>query len=129
LLAKILKDAGWTYDGSAHTWNNAPAKQTLDTITLRTSNVPELKNIASAVKKSWEQLGIPSQSSSTSQATFRKILSDHANMARSYTAWSLDATKTSTHSGIHKNEMIPASISHDTQTKRLTRSSKTLAHH
>lgn len=34
-------------------------KQTLDGITLRTSNVPELKGVASAVKAAWEKLGIP----------------------------------------------------------------------
>jgi peptide/nickel transport system substrate-binding protein len=57
--AKTLEDAGWSYDGSAHVWKNAAAKQTLDTITIRTSNVPELKNVATAVKADWEQLGIP----------------------------------------------------------------------
>jgi peptide/nickel transport system substrate-binding protein len=57
--AKILTAAGWTYDGSARIWKNASTKQTIDGITLRTSNVPELKNVASAVKNNLEQLGIP----------------------------------------------------------------------
>jgi peptide/nickel transport system substrate-binding protein len=57
--AEILENAGWVYDGSARVWKNASAKQTLDGITLRTSNVPELKNVASAVKDDWEKLGIP----------------------------------------------------------------------
>lgn len=57
--AQILTAAGWTYDGNARMWKNASAKQTLATITLRTSNVPELKNVATAVKDAWEQLGIP----------------------------------------------------------------------
>jgi len=57
--AKVLQGAGWTYDGSARIWKNVGAKKTLDRITLRTSNVPELKNVASAVKADWEQLGIP----------------------------------------------------------------------
>jgi len=57
--AQVLESAGWVYDGSAHVWGNASAKQTLDRITIRTSNVPELKNVASAVKADWEQLGIP----------------------------------------------------------------------
>ena len=66
--AKVLQSTGWTYDGSARMWVlKAPAKggsasggkQTLDRITLRTSNVPELKNVASAVKADWEKLGIP----------------------------------------------------------------------
>ena len=57
--AQVLEAAGWTYDGSLRVWENAAAKQTLDRITIRTSNVPELKNVASAVKADWEQLGIP----------------------------------------------------------------------
>ena len=57
--AGILEAAGWTYDGLARLWKNPATKQTLDGITLRTSNVPELKNVASAVKADWEKLGIP----------------------------------------------------------------------
>lgn len=57
--AQVLEAAGWVYDGNARLWKNAAAKQTLDTITIRTSNVPELKNVAIAVKNDWEQLGIP----------------------------------------------------------------------
>jgi peptide/nickel transport system substrate-binding protein len=56
--ARVLQSAGWTYDGSSRLWKNASAKQTLDRITLRTSNVPELKNVASAVKADWEKFGI-----------------------------------------------------------------------
>jgi peptide/nickel transport system substrate-binding protein len=59
LAAQVLTASGWTYDGSARLWKNAGAKQTLDRITLRTSNVPELKSVASAVKADWERLGIP----------------------------------------------------------------------
>ncbi|MDB5244892.1 MAG: family 5 extracellular solute-binding protein peptide/nickel transport system substrate-binding [Parcubacteria group bacterium] len=57
--AAILTTAGWSYDGTARVWKNAGAKQTLDSITLRTSNVAELKNVATAVKATWEKLGIP----------------------------------------------------------------------
>lgn len=57
--AAVLTSNGWTYDGIARVWTNAKAKQTLDRITIRTSNVPELKNVASAVKTDWEKLGIP----------------------------------------------------------------------
>lgn len=56
--AKVLQSAGWTYDGSARAWVNAKAKLTLASLTIRTSNVPELKNVASAVKSDWEKLGI-----------------------------------------------------------------------
>lgn len=56
--AQVLEAGGWTYDGTARMWKNAATKQTLDSITIRTSNVPELKNVASAVKTDWENLGI-----------------------------------------------------------------------
>lgn len=56
--AVLLQTAGWAYDGAARAWKHAGAKQTLGRITLRTSNVPELKNVASAVKADWEKLGI-----------------------------------------------------------------------
>jgi peptide/nickel transport system substrate-binding protein len=56
--AHVLETAGWIYDGIQRVWKNASIKQTLDCITIRTSNVPELKNVASAVKKDWEQLGV-----------------------------------------------------------------------
>ena len=57
--AAVLQNAGWTYDGTARIWKNAGAKQTLDGITIRTSNVPELRGVAAAVKTDWEKLGIP----------------------------------------------------------------------
>lgn len=56
--AKVLESAGWAYDGEARMWKNAKAKISLDTITIRTSNVPELKSVASAVKSDWEKLGV-----------------------------------------------------------------------
>ena len=57
--ADVLQSAGWSYDGTARLWKNPKAKQTLDHITIRTSNVSELKNVASAIQHDWEQLGIP----------------------------------------------------------------------
>jgi len=56
--AAILQAGGWAYDGTARVWKNAGAKEVIDRITLRTSNVPELKNVAGAVKADWEKLGI-----------------------------------------------------------------------
>ncbi len=56
--ANVLEAGGWTYDGSAREWKNAKTKQTLGNITLRTSNAPELKNVALAVQHDWQQLGI-----------------------------------------------------------------------
>ena len=57
--ARVLEAGGWAYDGVARVWENASAKQTLDGITIRTSNVPELKNVATAVKAGWEKFGVP----------------------------------------------------------------------
>jgi peptide/nickel transport system substrate-binding protein len=57
--ADILTSNGWIYNGTERTWENRTAKQSLDGITLRTSNVPELKSVASALKADWEKLGIP----------------------------------------------------------------------
>lgn len=57
--AQVLQSAGWVYDGSNRVWQHASAKQTLDAITIRTANVPELKGVATAVKEEWEALGIP----------------------------------------------------------------------
>ena len=56
--AHVLTTNGWVYDGSARVWQNQKAKLTIPPIVIRTSNVPELKNVASAVKKEWEKLGI-----------------------------------------------------------------------
>lgn len=57
--AEVLRDSGWKYDGEERVWTNAKAEQTLTTITIRTSNVPELKSVAGAVKADWEKLGVP----------------------------------------------------------------------
>jgi peptide/nickel transport system substrate-binding protein len=57
--ADTLTASGWSYDGVARVWKHAGAKQTLDSVTLRTSNVAELKAIASTVADNWEKLGIP----------------------------------------------------------------------
>mgnify|MGYP001576284980 CR=1 FL=1 len=63
--ADVLMKSGWTYDSAARIWkaltgggSASGGKQTLGSVTLRTSNVPELKNVASAVKRDWERLGI-----------------------------------------------------------------------
>lgn len=57
--AAVLRAGGWSYDGDARVWKNTGGKQTLEEITIRTSNVPELRSVASAVKEDWEKLGIP----------------------------------------------------------------------
>lgn len=63
--AEILQKSGWSYDGTARMWKlkssgsgSASSVQSLDSITIRTSNVAELRSVASAVKADWEKLGI-----------------------------------------------------------------------
>jgi peptide/nickel transport system substrate-binding protein len=55
---KVLTDAGWTYDGTAGMWTNAKLKLTLGPLTITTSNVPELKTVASAIETDWQALGV-----------------------------------------------------------------------
>ncbi|HQU07573.1 MAG: hypothetical protein B7X04_01330 [Parcubacteria group bacterium 21-54-25] len=56
--AAVLENAGWTYDGNARQWKNARLKLSFGSITIKTSNAPELKLVASAVRNDWEKLGI-----------------------------------------------------------------------
>jgi len=56
--ANVLTSAGWTYDGTNRVWKQSGAKLTLS-LTLKTSNVPELKAVANAIKSDWEKLGVP----------------------------------------------------------------------
>lgn len=57
--ANVLENNGWKYDPDARVWKNVGAKLSLANITIRTSNVPELRGVAAAVKGDWEKLGIP----------------------------------------------------------------------
>ncbi len=54
----ILANAGWAYDEESHTWKLAKEKLELK-VAMKTSNVPELKAIAEAVRSDWEKLGVP----------------------------------------------------------------------
>jgi peptide/nickel transport system substrate-binding protein len=56
--ASILEAAGWTYDGNQRAWVNTSANLSLSTLTIKTSNVPELKAVASAIKTDWQNLGV-----------------------------------------------------------------------
>ena len=56
---QILTRNGWAYDESAGTWKNKKAKLSINAITIRTSNVPELKVVAAAVQADWQTLGVP----------------------------------------------------------------------
>jgi len=55
--ASVLQAGGWSYDSANREWTNASAKLTL-AVTLKTSNVPELKAVATEVKADWEKLGV-----------------------------------------------------------------------
>lgn len=55
--AAVLKNAGWTYDATARQWTLASQKLTL-AVTLKTSNVPELKAVADAIQADWQKLGV-----------------------------------------------------------------------
>jgi peptide/nickel transport system substrate-binding protein len=55
---KILTDAGWVYSDANGTWSNAKKKLTLNPITIKTSNVPELKTLAGEIQKNWEAIGV-----------------------------------------------------------------------
>ncbi len=56
---KILTDAGWTYGSTTNVWTNSKLKLSLDSVTITTSNVPELKVLAGAVQADWQKLGVP----------------------------------------------------------------------
>ncbi len=56
--SEVLTDGGWEYDEEARLWKHTKPDLEL-TVTIKTSNVPELKAVASAVKGDWERLGVP----------------------------------------------------------------------
>ena len=53
----LLASAGWVQNTSTHAWTNS-AGETL-TMTLKTSNVPELKVLSEAIQSDWQQIGVP----------------------------------------------------------------------
>lgn len=57
----VLTDAGWTFDEETQVWSNVKQKLTLPQVTIKTSNVPELKTLAGVVESDWEALGVPTQ--------------------------------------------------------------------
>jgi ABC-type transport system substrate-binding protein len=56
--SKVLTDAGWKYDPAARAWKLGKTGETLS-VTLKTSNVPELKAEATAIQGDWQDLGVP----------------------------------------------------------------------
>ncbi|HVX90691.1 MAG TPA: peptide ABC transporter substrate-binding protein [Candidatus Paceibacterota bacterium] len=56
--AQVLTHAGWVYDPDAREWKLAKSSEVLS-VTLKTSNVPELKAVATEIQSDWQQLGVP----------------------------------------------------------------------
>ncbi len=61
LATEVLENEGWTRNEETGIWENEDEKLTLPSITLKTSNVPELKSIATAIEADWERLGFPTE--------------------------------------------------------------------
>lgn len=61
LATEILTDEGWTRNEETGAWENEDADVALPQVTLKTSNVPELKAIAASVESDWEQFGVATE--------------------------------------------------------------------
>ncbi len=57
---EILEAGGWEYDATARAWKHPKEAASL-AMTLKTSNVPELKAVANAIKEDLADLGVPVQ--------------------------------------------------------------------
>lgn len=55
---ETLTDAGWLFSEEESVWKHKKEKLEL-LVTIKTSNVPELKVVAEAVQHDWEVLGVP----------------------------------------------------------------------
>lgn len=55
---ETLENAGWAFDETSQTWKHKKEGLELK-VTIKTSNVPELKAVSEAVKHDWELLGVP----------------------------------------------------------------------
>ncbi|HEY4489446.1 MAG TPA: peptide ABC transporter substrate-binding protein [Candidatus Paceibacterota bacterium] len=51
----ILTEGGWEWSGEAQSWSKDGATLA---VTLKTSNVPELKGIAAAIEEDWSEIGV-----------------------------------------------------------------------
>lgn len=56
--AGILEAAGWRYSTETRAWQKANVEEPLR-LTLRTSNVPELRLVAQQIQADWTALGVP----------------------------------------------------------------------
>lgn len=56
--AALLEEAGWARDPETGLWED-PDGAPFEGLTLATSNVPELRALASGIEADWERLGVP----------------------------------------------------------------------
>lgn len=61
LATAVLEVEGWSRDEETGAWENEGDDLALPQVTLKTSNVPELKAIAASIESDWERLGIPTE--------------------------------------------------------------------
>lgn len=58
--AEVLERGGWTYDVEERIWARGTGSSRTELhFTVKTSNVPELKMVAGAVRDMWQKLGVP----------------------------------------------------------------------
>ncbi|MES2668228.1 MAG: peptide ABC transporter substrate-binding protein [Patescibacteria group bacterium] len=57
----VLEEEGWSRNAETGVWENEEDDLVLSEVTLKTSNVPELKAIAASIESDWERLGVPTQ--------------------------------------------------------------------
>lgn len=55
---KTLQDGGWEFSEETKSWSNEDEGLTLS-VSIKTSNVPELKAVAQKVQEDWQALGVP----------------------------------------------------------------------
>ncbi len=55
---QTLEDNGWSFSEESRTWTHEKEGLTL-TVTIKTSNVPELRVVAESVQRDWGTLGVP----------------------------------------------------------------------
>lgn len=58
---QALVDGGFAFDEETGIWENAEEDIALDSVTLTTSNVPELRTVAAAIQADWAAIGVPTQ--------------------------------------------------------------------
>lgn len=59
LATSVLTGAGWERSEETGIWSDGESM--LSSVTIKTSNVPELKAIALSIESDWERLGVPTE--------------------------------------------------------------------